>query len=234
MKMSPFQYVLILLLPILGANLYATVAEIDWLMQVTQLLFIPGICGIYLKQEKKPDFNAVFFIIFFFVAQIAEFFIKSGSLRFISLFFFIAAYIFLSREAVRNTQRETASKMMLLYFVLLILVITYLLLNHLMELESYINSNLEFAIYTVYYLNLLILGVVSLIYYLNSYSKKSIYFITLVLSFIFADIFLDTAHFYINDSSMLITGNLLWFTGLSFSLLFFLTPERKLRLKNLI
>lgn len=233
MKMSPFQYVLILLLPLLGMNLYATVVEIEWLMQATQLLFIPGLCGIYLKQKKKPDFNAVFFILLFFVAQIAEFFIKSDSLRF-SLFFLIAAYIFLSREAVRNTQRETASKMMLLYFVLLILGITYLLLTHVMELESYISTNLEFAIYIVYYLNLLILGIVSLIYYLNSYSKKSIYFITLVLALIFADVFRDTDHFYINDSAFLITGNLLWFTALSFSLLFFLTPERKLRLVNLI
>lgn len=233
MKMSPFQYLLFLLLPLLGVNLYASVAEIDWLMQATQLLFIPVIFGIYLKQKKKPDFNAVFFLLLFFVAQIAEFFIKSDSLRF-SLFFFIAAYIFLSREAVRNTQRETASMMMLLYFVLLILGITYLLLTHVMELESYISTNLEFAIYIVYYLNLLILGIVSLIYYLNSYSKKSTYFITLVLAFIFADVFRDTDHFYINDSAFLITGNLLWFTGLSFSLLFFLTPERKLRLVNLI
>ena len=234
MNMNLFQYVLILLVPLLGVNLYATLAELDLLMQVSQLLFIPGILGIYLKQVKKPDFNAVIFISLFFIAQMNEIFEKSENLSLASLFLFIGSYIFLSREAIRNTERETASKRMLLYFVLLVLVIFYLLLTHVIEIKTYTSSTIEFAGYIIYYLNLLILGIISLIYYLNSYSKKSVYFITLVLAFIFADVFRDTANFYIKDSAILITGNLLWFTGLSFSLLFFLTPERKLRLMNLI
>ncbi len=232
--MSLFRYLQILLLPLLAVNLYAAVIEIDWLMKASELLFLFGIFGIYLKREKKPEINAMVFILLFFIGQISEFLIDTGNIRFLSLLFFLAAYIFLSREAIRHTQRETASKMMLLYFVLLILVITYLLLTHVVEIKSYTNSSLEFGIYILYYINLLILGIVSLIYYLNSYSKKSIFFISLVLAFIFADVFRDTTYFYINDSAMLITGNLLWFTGLTFSLLFFLTPERKLRLLNLI
>ncbi|WP_232805913.1 hypothetical protein [Salegentibacter maritimus] len=123
---------------------------------------------------------------------------------------------------------------MLIYFLLLISVNTYLLFIHVIELKDYMNNDLEFAVYILYYLNLLILGVVGLIYYLNSYSRKSVYFITLMLSFIFSDVLRDGAHFYLNDSAILITGNLLWFTGLIFCLLFFLTPERKLRLMNLV
>jgi len=76
MKMSLFQYVLILFVPLLGVNLYASLAELDLLMQVSQLLFVPGILGIYLKQEKKPEFNALIFIIVLFVEQMDEIFLK--------------------------------------------------------------------------------------------------------------------------------------------------------------
>jgi hypothetical protein len=49
MKMSLFQYILILLVPLLAINLYAAIAEADWLMQATQLIFVPGLAGIYIK-----------------------------------------------------------------------------------------------------------------------------------------------------------------------------------------
>lgn len=232
--MSLFQCLLLLLFPLLGANLYATIGEVDWLMQGTQILFILVVFTIYLIRNKKPGFNALCFFLFFFLAQIAGFFFNTGSLSLLLFFCYIVGYIGLSREAFQHTERQAASKTILVYFILLISVNTYLLLTHVIELKSYMSSDLEFAVYVLYYFNLLILGIFGLIYYLNSYSRKSVYFITLVLAFIFADVFRDAAHFYLKDSAILITGNLLWFTGLTFCLLFFLTPERKLRLMNLV
>ncbi len=233
-KMNLFQYISILLIPLLVVNIYATIAEADWLIQATQLLFVNGLAGIYLKLNKKAGFNAMVFFLFFITAQIAGLFFNTYSLTVFSLFFYIAAYFGLSREALQNTERQTASKSVLTCFLLLISVNTYLLLMHVIELRSYMVNNMEFAIYIAYYSVLLILGIFSLIYYLNSYSRKSVYFVTLVLAFIFADVFRDSAHFYMKDSAILITGNLLWYTGLIFCLLFFLTPEHKLRLMNLI
>jgi hypothetical protein len=232
--MSLFHWILLLVFPILGINLYATVGEIYWLKQATQLLFIIGILAIYLKQKKRPRINECCFIVFFFLAKFAEFFAISGNYELLSLFFYILAFIALSREVISQTKREKASKVMLLYSFLLFVINAYLLFTHLLELKSYISSDFRFTAYIVYYLNLLILGVISLIYYLNSYSEKSIYCVTLVLAFVFADVFKDAAHFYMQDLAILIIGNLLWFIGLIFSLLFFLTPERKLRLMDLI
>ncbi|MBZ9730510.1 hypothetical protein LB467_12520 [Salegentibacter sp. JZCK2] len=232
--MSLYHYIFILLIPLLAVNLYATLADADWLMQATEVLFVTGLAGIYLRLNKKAGFNAMFFFVFFISAQIAGFFFNTYSLTIFSLLFYIAAYFGLSREALQNTERQTASKTMLIYFLLLISINTYLLLMHVVELESYMANNFEFSIYIVYYSVLLLLGIFSLIYYLNSYSKKSVYFVTLVLAFIFADVFRDSAYFYMKDSAILITGNLLWYTGLIFCLLFFLTPERKLRLMNLV
>ncbi|PRX49663.1 hypothetical protein [Salegentibacter salegens] len=232
--MSLFQYILILLVPLLAANLYAAVAEANWLMQATQLIFVPGLAGIYIKLKKNMGLNAILFFLFFFLAQISGFIFNTNNLSLFAFFFYIIAYFGLSREALKNTQMEPASKTILVYFFLLIAVNTYLLFTHVLELKRYMSSELEFGIYIAYYGVLLVMGIISLIYYLNSYSKKAIYFVTLVLTFIFSDVFRDSAHFYMKDSAILITGNLLWYTGLIFSLLFFLTPERKLRLLNLL
>ncbi|PKD20242.1 hypothetical protein APR41_14770 [Salegentibacter salinarum] len=234
MKMSLFQYILILLVPLLAVNLYAAVAEADWLMQATQLIFVPGLAGIYIKLKKNMGLNAMVFFIFFFLAQINGFIYNTNNLTLLSFFFYIIAYFGLSREALQNTQMESASKTILVYFFLLLAINTYLLFTHVLELKQYMSSELEFGIYIAYYGILLVMGIISLIYYLNSYSKKSIYFITVVLTFIFSDVFRDSSQFYMKDSAILITANLLWFTGLIFSLLFFLTPERKLRLLNLL
>ncbi|WP_339652373.1 hypothetical protein [uncultured Salegentibacter sp.] len=232
--MSLFQYILILLVPLLAINLYAAIAEADWLMQATQLIFVPGLAGIYIKLKKNMSLNAILFFIFFFLAQINGFIFNTNNLTIISFFFYIIAYFGLSREALQNTQLETASKTILVYFFLLIAINAYLLFTHVLELKQYMSDELEFGIYIAYYGVLLVMGIISLIYYLNSYSKKSIYFITLVLTFIFSNVFRDSAYFYMKDSVILITGNLLWYNGLIFSLLFFLTPERKLRLLNLL
>ena len=234
MEMSLFQCLLLLLFPLLGVNLYATIGDIDWLMRATQLIFILGVFTIYLKRNKKTSYNAIIFFSFFLLEQVICLTFPGFNLELLLLLCYMGAYFGLSREAFQHTQRQTATKTILVYFILLIGVNTYLLLTHVIELKGYMSSDLEFGIYIFYYLNLLILGIVALIYYLNSYSKKSVYFITLVLAFIFADVFRDAAHFYLKDSAILITGNFLWFTGLVFCLFFFLTPERKLRLMNLV
>ena len=232
--MSLFQCLLLLLFPLLGVNLYATIGDIDWLMRATQLIFILGVFTIYLKRNKKTSYNAIIFFSFFLLAQIICLAFPGFNLELLLLLCYMGAYFGLSREAFQHTQRQTATKTILVYFILLIGVNTYLLLTHVIELKGYMSSDLEFGIYIFYYLNLLILGIVALIYYLNSYSKKSVYFITLVLAFIFADVFRDAANFYLKDSAILITGDFLWFTGLVFCLFFFLTPGRKLRLMNLV
>src|SRR6056297_784612 len=116
MGMSLFQCLLLLLFPLLGVNLYATMGEMDWLMRGTQLLFILVVFTIYLVRNKKPGFNALCFFLFFFLAQIAGFFFNTGTLSLLLLFCYIAGYIGLSREAFQHTQRQTATKTIMVYF----------------------------------------------------------------------------------------------------------------------
>jgi len=234
MKMSLFQSIFLILLPLIGVNLYASFAEIEWLQNLPKLLFVLGVLFIYLKRNSKYRLNAFIYLFFLALALIVECWNTKGALETLSFLFYILAFFGLSREAVWHTHRKNGSKMITFYVVLLIAANTYLLLTHVLSLQNYMSSNLEFGIYIIYYINLLILGIIALVYYLNSYSKKSVYFITMVLAFIFSNVFRDTAIFYIKDPILLIMGNFLWFTAISFSLCFFLTPERKLRLTNLV
>ena len=105
---------------------------------------------------------------------------------------------------------------------------------HLFELETYISSSLVYGLYILYYINLMLLGLVGLIYYLNSYSRKSVFFISGALAMIFADIFRDMGQFYMQDTSVWLIENLLRFAMISFAFLFFITREKELRLLNML
>ena len=134
----------------------------------------------------------------------------------------------------RLTRREAANRFMLFFFFLLIAVNVYFLFEHLQEMEMHVVGVVEFGFYTVFYVNLFILGIVGLIYYLNSYSRKSVYFITLVMTLVLADVLRDMAAFYLRDTSVLLMESILRFGSVFLAFQFFATEEKKLRLINLV
>ncbi|GGG37276.1 hypothetical protein GCM10011532_21200 [Christiangramia forsetii] len=123
---------------------------------------------------------------------------------------------------------------MLIFFFLLIGLNVYFVVQHIQELEIYMAGIIEFGVYSIYYINLLVLAIVALIYYLNSYSRKSVFFITLVMAIVVSDILRDMALFYFPDTSVLLMNNFLGMSAVILSFLFFATEEKKLRLINLV
>lgn len=123
---------------------------------------------------------------------------------------------------------------MMLYFILIVGINGVLLVYHVMEIKEYINNNYTFVIYILYYVNLLILGIIAFIYYLNSYSKKSMYFISLSLGIIFADVLRDMGVFLPQDLSVEVAESIIRMGCAVFAVLFFVTKEKQLRLLNLI
>tara|TARA_B100000929_G_scaffold288947_1_gene278463 strand:- start:985 stop:1425 length:441 start_codon:yes stop_codon:yes gene_type:complete len=144
------------------------------------------------------------------------------------------SYTFLIREALRYTYRETGNKFMLFFFFLLISGNAYFGFLHLQELEVHMNGMIEFTFYLIYYLNLLIFVIVGLIYYLNSYSRKSVYFIAMMMALVVSDILRDMVLFYFPDTSVLLMQHFLSLSAIILTFRFFTTKERKLRLINLI
>ncbi|MGY5850446.1 hypothetical protein [Salegentibacter sp. F14] len=215
-------------------NIYGVVSGSAYAVIGSGLFFFLPLFVFYFKKLKLSNINLVAFCGFSLVAIIAGSLEESWYYKTAGLICFMSAYIFLGREALHYIKREQASKYMLGYFLLVVLLNAYLLLEHLLQLELHISSQVEYVMYVLYYLNLLVFGAIALVFYLNSYSRKSIYFITLVLAFIFADVFRDMGEFYLRDTVVVVLGNLLRFVAIVFSFLFFVTPEKKLRLLHMI
>ncbi len=221
-------------LPILLLNLYGVIREIDWLVDFTEfLVYLPFFIGFYRKLD-FTNINLNAFLSLSLCTALFRFFDQEKVVYMLSMVFSMVAYIFLYREALKYTKRETANKFILSFFIILIVANAYFLSGHLQEMEVHISGIVEFGFYSLYYVNLLVLAVIGLIYYLNSYSRKSVYFITLVMAIVFADVFRDMAVFYLRSTSVSFIEVLLRYSAVLLAFYFFATREKKLRLINLV
>ncbi|MCG9970266.1 hypothetical protein [Christiangramia crocea] len=221
-------------LPILAVNLFSVAYDIEWMVNTTEfLVYFPLFVGFY-KRLDFANFNIIAFLGLSLVAAIFNFFHEARPIYFIAMFFSMTSYFFLIREAVRYTQRETANKFMLFFFFILVAVNIYFLFQHLRQMEMHLAGVIEVGFYSAYYINLLVLAIVALIYYLNSYSRKSVFFISLVMAVVVSDVLRDMAAFYLRDTSVLIIESILRFTGVILAFQFYATEEKKLRLINLV
>ncbi|TBW26750.1 hypothetical protein [Gramella sp. KN1008] len=221
-------------LPLIVVNLTAEIYELEWLATTAEILiYCLLLIGFYRRLEFY-NLNISGFFSFSLLATTMFYFHEQRLIFFFAVFINMISYFFLMREALRYTQREAANKFMLLFFFVLIAVNIYFLFQHLQQLEIHITGMLEFGFYSVYYINLIVLGIVALIYYLNSFSRKSVFFISMVLSLIVADVLRDMAAFYLRDPSVIFIENVLRFASVILAFEFFATEEKKLRLINLV
>lgn len=228
------QIAMVATIPAFIFNLYAAISGISWGIHLAGIIILFILLIGFQKKLNFKNANLLAFFALSFVAELQGFLQSEKSMYLVGIFFVMASYFFLYREALAFTKRETANKFMLIFFIVLIAANVYFLASHLYEMETRIKSILEFSFYSLYYINLLILGVVALIYYLNSYSRKSVYFISLVMALVFSDVFRDMANFYLTDTSVLVVEYLLKYGALILAFLFFTTKEKKLRLINLV
>lgn len=232
MKLKIFCIIAFVLL--LVSNFYAIISSIYWLVHINNLLFLFFAIALFHKKYKK--FNRNFFI--FLGALGVSMFIRILEEEWVfnqfSLIFLTAAYLALILEALQHTKVKNANSFILAYFFLVVGVNGYLLSMHVYEIREQVESSFVYAIYVIYYLNLLILGMTALTYYLNSYSRKSVYFIALVLGLIFAEVLRDMGIFYLKDPGVEIAEGVLRMGVALFAVLFFVTREKKLRLVNLL
>ncbi|TRO67007.1 hypothetical protein [Christiangramia sabulilitoris] len=221
-------------IPILVLMQLALINNQSWLLNsaeiITYLILIPG----FMRRLDFSNFNLLAFLGLNMAAVLFKTFQEVFLIYYVIMLFKSVSYIFLIREAIRHTTRKSANRYMLIFFFLMIGANTYYAHTHFQEFESQLSSWMEFAFYSLYYLVLLVLSVVSLIYYLNSYSRKSVFHIVLVMSIVVADMLRDMAYFYLPDTSVLLLQTLLNFAGILLAFQFFATKEKKLKLINLV
>ena len=205
-----------------------------WVVNIIYIVFL--FTAVWMFRKKYKKFNTCLFIFLGFsgLAFLARIFETAWYFNQASLILFTVAYLVLIIESVKYIEMKNASNYMLVYFTLIVGINAYLLGLHVFDLRVHLSSSLEYVIYIVYYINLLILGVFGFIYYLNSYSKKAVYFVSLILALIFAEILRDMGVFYMQDPSVEITEAILRLAVALFAVLFFITKEKKLRLINML
>ncbi|GAB2776225.1 hypothetical protein [Salinimicrobium soli] len=215
-------------------NITGIFFEDFWLKKSGEVVFLLPLLGYYYDRLPLKNFNFKAFLLCAFLAGVLSFFDQTWYMTQIVLGLWLGGYIFLVREAIRHTEYERGSKFTTLYFFMVVAVYLYLLSLHILEIERRLGDNFELALYIIYYLNIMIFAITALVYYLNSFSKKAVFFICLTLAFIFSDVLRDMEVFYFRDLSVEIVGTLIKFAALKLVFLFFVTPEKKLRLLHLV
>lgn len=223
-----------LVLVVVFASLTGIVYENFWLKKVSEIVFFLPLLGFYFTKISFENHNFSAFLILSVAATVTSCLDEYWFFDHVTLGFWLGAYIFLVREALRYTEYEKGSRFTTLYFVAVVVLYAYLLSEHILEIERRLSDNFELSLYIIYYLNILIFAITALVYYLNSFSRKSVFFICLTLSFFFADILRDMEVFYFRDLSVEVVGSLIKFGALCLVFLFFVTPEKKLRLLHLV
>lgn len=215
-------------------NMVGIVNEDLLLRRSGEILFFLPLIAYYYQKIQLKKFNVIMFLMFAMGAIIVGSFERIWYFEEIKMGLWLGSYVFLAREAIKHTEYERGNKFTTLYFVGVIAAYVYLLSQHVLEIERTGVNDYTVYFYIIYYLNILFLAVAALVYYLNSFSRKSVFFIGLTLSFIFADVLRDMEVIYFKDLSVEIVGSLIRFAALKMVFLFFVTREKKLRLLHLV
>lgn len=217
---------------LLVANTYAFVANIFWLNIASHIGYFIFAFLLFFHRSKAYNFNFYLFLSLTVISYSLELFNTYWVFSEIAILLQALSYLPLSLEATRHFKIKNLSYFMILYLISIIGLNAYLLLLHINEMKTYISGDVTTIIYTFYYLNLGALGVTAMVYYLNSFSKKAMFFISLAISIIFANVLRDMGVFYFKDISVEITESIIRMSSALFLVLFFITSEKSLKLDN--
>lgn len=215
-------------------NIAGIVNENYLIRKSGEILFFLPLFAYYFRKIPLKNINFFMFLGMAFMATVLSWGDNVWYFEQVKLGCWLVGYIFLAREAIKHTEYKRGSKFTTLYFLAVVAVYMYLLWVHVIEIERNLANDFTYWLYILYYLNILFFAIAALVYYLNSFSKKAVFFICLTLSFIFSDVLRDMEVFYFRDLSVEIVGTLIKFAALKLVFLFFITPEKKLRLLHLV
>lgn len=215
---------------LLASNLYALVMDIFWLNIFSHIGFYIIAFIFFIKEHKSYNFYFYFFIICKILSYLLQLFYEVWFFKETFLLLQAVSYLALIMEVTKHFNIKHINFFMLLYFFSIIGLNTYLLFSNINEMSSTLYENGVSLLYAFYYLNLGVLGITAIVYYVNSFSTKSMYFITLVICIIFANILRDTGLFYFKDISVEIAESVIRMGSALFLVLFFITSEKRLTL----
>ncbi|HSI69964.1 MAG TPA: hypothetical protein VK941_07015 [Gillisia sp.] len=215
-------------------NFWSILTGLLWLENTSYILFF--LVSYLMVFSRRKMLNSSFYLFTGFT--VASYLMRYLNPEFysaeFSMIFLSISYTVLIVEGLKYVVIKNGGYFMLLYFFGIVGINGGLMGYHLLELREYIPGFMAYSVYLIYYFILFILGIISFIYYLNSYSKRSMFFVSLALGLIFADVLRDMGVFYLRDLSVEIIETIIRLGCAVFAVHFFVTEEKPLRLTNLI
>ncbi len=185
------------------------------------------------KAEKRTTFYLflslllITDILAYFVAEVNFFFVVPMGV------IFFACYVLLIRDAYKQFKVQDARNVFGFYYLFVILVNGALLTLHLVNLYGYLEDQILMYVGQVFYnIVLYLIIVVSLAYYLNSYSKKSMYFLIGTLCFVGSDILASALLFYNIEQNIVSFHTFLSMIGYVFFFNYFFIKEEPLMIES--
>lgn len=221
-------------IPFLLVSLYGIVFHNELMVHASYTVIFFLLLAGFFKKLDFSNWNLNGFLGLMLISTGLNFFHKVPVINLVALTLQLASYFFLIKEALKNTKRESANRYMQVFFFLIVAVNIYFQYQHFKDMDLFVLGTVEFSFYSVYYLSLLVLAITALMYYLNSYSKKSVFFISLVMAIVISDVLRDMAAFYLRDTSVLFVESFLRFWSIVLAFKFFSVKEKKLRLINMV
>ncbi|MDT0687266.1 hypothetical protein [Autumnicola psychrophila] len=219
---------------VLTINIFAIIFQVKLLEETSRLLFFLIPLWLYFQDLRFLNNNLISFLVVFFFSEVIILFPDFWYFTIFRLLLLITAHLLLSREALRFTKKVQSNNFILFFGGFLFLINGYFFALHFLKIKEHPGSMAELSIYAFYYLSLLVLAIVALIYYINSYSKKSVFFIALVLAIIFASIFENMQQIYLLDLGLSLVQNILHFATAVLIFFFFTTKERRIDLHQFL
>ncbi len=141
------------------------------------------------------------------------------------LMFFIG-YLLLLKDSFRQYKIRDVRNVVAIYYFFVIAINAVLMVYHLYNLYNYMEETPLIYMGQVFYNIALYLMVINaLAYYLNSYSKKSMFFLIGSLAFVCSDILVSAYYFYDIKEDLMLIHTVLSMIGYLFFFNYFFNPE---------
>jgi hypothetical protein len=182
-----------------------------------------------LLSHKKVQ-NKLVFYSFFGILMASD--LLSVFVDFSSIFLFLigslffVGYLLLLKDSFSQFKIQDVRNIVAIYYFFVIAINAFLMLFHLLNLYGYMEDMPLIYVGQVFYnIVLYLMVIVSLAYYLNSYSKKSMFFLIGSLAFVCSDILVSAYYFYNIKEDLIFIHTVLSMIGYVFFFNYFFCPE---------
>lgn len=212
-----------------AGTLYFISIEDYYLTAILRVVFKLLLLAIFITHKKVQ--NKQIFYSFFGILLLSDilsifFYVSSYVLVAIGTVFF-AGYILLLKDSFSQYKIRDLRNVVAIYYLFVIAINALLMVFHLYNLYNYMEETPLIFMGQVFYNIVLYLMVINaLAYYLNSYSKKSMFFLIGTLAFVFSDILVSAYYFYNIKEDLILIHTVLSMIGYLFFFNYFFTPEK--------